>query len=144
MIFQNKHRKSGNSNAREIHRSAAPDNVHEDQFNAAREALKQILSFDERYLIKKLTIQILGIKSVWEKVDKKFINQWSNVMIHRPRNIYNFTVRYFNRTLAIDTNLIKLGYIKKLCLQVCDEQQNHGHLIGGCRTTFRFEVYKER
>ena len=52
---------------REIHKSAALVNVYYDQCSTTREALKQILSYDERYLNEKLTTQILVIKSIWEK-----------------------------------------------------------------------------
>ena len=74
-FFRNKLGKSSNSNVREIHKSAAPDNVQYDQFSTTREALKQILFSDEIHLIEKVTTQILVIKLIWEKVDDKLINQ---------------------------------------------------------------------
>ena len=56
------------------------------EFNSTREALRQIRSSDENYIIEKLTTQSLVVKSIWEFLDSKIINQWSNATNHLPRN----------------------------------------------------------
>ena len=101
MTFRNTLRKSGNHDIREIHKSARNSNIQYDQFDSIREALKHIRSSDVSCITEKLTTQNLVVKSIWEFVDGRFINQWSNVISHLPRNIFSFTIRYLNNTLAI-------------------------------------------
>ena len=101
VTFRNKLRKSGNHNIREIDKSTSNVNIQYDQFNSTRDALKHIRSSDVSCIMEKLTIQSLVVKSIWELVDGRFINQWSNVII------FNFTIHYLNNTLASSTNAIK-------------------------------------
>ena len=125
VTFRNKLRKSGNHNIREIDKSTSNVNIQYDQFNSTRDALKHIRSSDVSCIMEKLTIQSLVVKSIWELVDGRFINQWSNVII------FNFTIHYFNNTLASGTNAIKLGITNSI---FCDQQQALGHVICGCET----------
>ena len=68
-----------------------------------------IRSSDVSCTMEKLTTQSLVVKSIWEFVDGRFINQWSNVISYLPQNILSFTIRYLNNTLANGTNAIKWG-----------------------------------
>ena len=107
VTFRNKLRKSSNHNTREIHKSTSNINIQYNQFNSTREALKHIRSSDVSCIMEKLTTQSLVVKSIWEFVDGRFINQWSIVISHLPRNIFRFTIHYLNNTLANGTNAIK-------------------------------------
>ena len=127
-------RKSGNHNIREIHKSTSNINIQYDQFNSTRDALKHIRSSDVSCIMEKLTTQSLVVKYIWEFVDGRFINQWSNVISHLPRNIFNFTIRYLSNTLANGTNAIKWGITNSYTCIFCDQQQTLGHVIGGCET----------
>ena len=74
-------------------------------------------------------------------VQSKFINQWSSVISHLPRNISNFTIPYLlNNTLANGTNAIIRG-ITNICM-FCDQQQTLGHAIRGCETALLERKYK--
>ena len=132
--FRNKLLNSNNENIREIHNSSSKVNLQYDQFNSTRQALKQIRLSDKRYLINNLSTQSLIISSIWKYADSKFINTWSNVISHLPRNIYNFTIRYLNNTLANGTNAKKWGTTNDSTCPFCDKQQTLGHVIGGCQT----------
>ena len=118
VTFRNKLRKSDNHNIREIHKSTRNIYIQHDQFNSTREALKLIRSSDVSCIMEKLTTQSLAVKSIWESVDGRFTNQWSNVISHLPRNIFSFTIRYLNNTLANGTNAIKWGYNQQLHLHI--------------------------
>ena len=50
-------------------------------------SLKHICSSNVIYIMEKVTTKSLVLKSIWEFLDVRFINQWSNVISHLPRNI---------------------------------------------------------
>ena len=134
MTFRNKLRKCGNNNIREIHKSARNINIQYDQFNSTCQALDHIRLSDVSCIMEKLTTQNLVVKFIWEFVDGRFINRWSDVLSHLPRKIFSFTIRYLNNTLAIGTNAIKWGITNSSTYTFCDQQQTLGHIIGGCET----------
>ena len=106
------------------------------QFNSNREVLKRIPSSDVSCIMQNLTTQSLVVKSMWEFVDGRFINQWSRVINHLPRNILSFTIRLINNTLANGTNVIKWDRTNSSTCTFCDQQQTLRHVIGGCETAF--------
>ena len=106
------------------------------QFNSNREVLKRIPSSDVSCIMQNLTTQSLVVKSMWEFVDGRFINQWSSVINHLPRNILSFTIRLINNTLANGTNVIKWDRTNSSTCTFCDQQQTLRHVIGGCETAF--------
>ena len=121
VTFRNKLRKSGNHNMREIHKSTRNINIQYDQFNSTCEALEHIRSSDISCIMEKLTTQSLVLKSIWEFVDGRFINQWSNVISHLPRNILSFTIHYLNNALANGTSAIKWGITNSSTCSFCDQ-----------------------
>ena len=92
--------------------------------------------------MEKLTTKGLVLKSMWEFIDSRFINQWSNVISHLPRNIFNFTIRYLNNTLANGTNAIKWGITNSSTCIFCDQQQTL--VIGGCESALLESRYNWR
>ena len=88
VTFRKKLRKSGNHNICEIHKSTRNIDIQYGQFNSTREALKHIRSSDVSCIMEKLTTQSLDVKSIWEFVDGRLINQWSNVISHLPHLSY--------------------------------------------------------
>ena len=92
--------------------------------------------------MEKLTTKSLVVKSMWEFVDGRFINQWSNVIIHLPRNIFNFPIRYLSNTLANGTNAIKWGITNSSTCIFCDQQQTL--VIGGCESALLESRYNWR
>ena len=92
--------------------------------------------------MEKLTTQSLVVKSIWEFVYDRFINQWSNIISHLPRNIFDFTIHYLNNTLANGTNAIKWGITNSSTCIFCDQQQTL--VIGGCKTALLESRYNWR
>ena len=106
------------------------------QFSSNLEVLKRIPSSDVSCIMENLTTQSLVVKSMWEFVDGRFINQWSSVINHLPRNILSFTIRLINNTLANGTNVVKWDRTNSSTCTFCDQQQTLRHVIGGCETAF--------
>ena len=144
MTFKNKVRKSGNHNICEIHKSTSNINIQYYQFSSTHDALKHIRSSDVSCILEKLTTQSVVVKAMWEFVDGRFINQWSNAISHLPRNIYNFTICYLSNTLENSRNVIKLGITNSSTCIFCDQQRTLGHVIGGCKTALLESRYNWR
>ena len=106
------------------------------------EALKHIRSSDVSCVMDRLATQCLVVESTWEFVDGTFINQYSNVISHLPRNIFSFNIRYLNNTLANGTNAIKWGITNSSTCIFCDQQQTL--VIGGCKTALLESRYNWR
>ena len=114
------------------------------QFNSTREALKQICSSHVSCIMKKLTTQSQVVKFILKFVDGKFINQWSNLISHLPRNIFSFPICYLKNTLANGTNPIKWGITNSFTCTFCDQQQTLGPVISGCKTALLESKYHWR
>ena len=121
VTFRKKLRKSSNHNIREIRKSTRNNNIQNDQFNSTSEALKHNRSSDVSRIMEKLTTQSLVVKSIWEFAGGRFINQSSNVISHLPRNIFSFTIRYLNNTLANGTKVIKWDITNSSACTFCDQ-----------------------
>ena len=63
----------------------------------------------------------------------QFINHWSNVISHLPRNIFSFTIHYLN-TLANSINAVKWDITISSTCTFCDQQHTLDHVISGCKT----------
>ena len=69
---------------------------------------------------------------------------WSKSISKLPRNIYNFSIRYINNSLANASNMHKLGKTtSSLCLH-CNKNQTLGHVVAGCETSLREKSYNYR
>ena len=75
VTFRNKLRKCSSHNIWEIHKSTKNINIQYDHFNSICEALKHICSSDVSCIMEKLTTQSIVVKSIWEFVDGRSINQ---------------------------------------------------------------------
>ena len=118
VTFRNKLRKSGNHNIREIHKWTSNINIQYDQFNSTRDALKHIRSSDVSCIMEKLTTQSLVVKSILEFVDGRFINQWSNVISHLPRNILPFYHSLSQQHVSKWYKCHQMGYNQQLHLHI--------------------------
>ena len=54
-----------------------------------------------------LTTQSLVIKSIWEHGMKSAAEIWSKSISKLPKNIYNFSIRHVNNSLANASNMHK-------------------------------------
>ena len=67
-----------------------------------------------------LTTQSLGIKSIWEHGMESEAEIRSKSSSKLPKNIYNFSIRYFNNSLANASNMHKWGKTTlSKCLHLC-------------------------
>ena len=83
-------------------------NIKYDPFQSTREVLAQT----RRSKTQKTTglkSQSEVVTSVWQEALVSTRSKWFSVQMVLPKNIFNFTVRYFNNTLATKSNMQKWG-----------------------------------
>jgi len=76
--------------------------------------------------------------------DNKFNVTWKSALNNLPRNIYNFTVRYLNNTLANATNCFIWKTKSSPFCHYCSNRQTLGHVVGGCQTFLEEKRYTWR
>ena len=69
---------------------------------------------------------------------------WSKSITKLPKNIYNFSIRYTNNTLANANNMRKWGKVVSPLCSHCNKNQTLGHVIGGCEIVLREKRYNFR
>ena len=97
------------------------------------------------------TEKITGLKSqseivtsVWQEALVSTRNKWFSVQKVLPKNIFNFTIRYFNNTLATKSNMQKWGKaLTKIC-DYCPEVQTLNHVVAACKSALRERRYTWR
>ena len=84
---------SQNSDLRKIYEKTHTNtNLQYDQFNSAREVIKNIRAGKEQCIGNELTTQALVVNSIWKHSDKASSVLWSKVITQLPKNIYNFCI----------------------------------------------------
>ena len=91
-----------------------------------------------------LTRHSLVIKSIWEHGMRSAAQIWSKFILKLPKNIYNFSIRCVNNSLANASNMHKWGKTtSSLCLH-CNKNQTLGHVVAGCEILLREKRYNYR
>jgi hypothetical protein len=84
-------------------------NIQYDFYNSTKEVLKDFRSEHEDKLKNQLTCQGSFFSNV-TKFSLSHLNKvWSTAQSKRPKNIYNFTIRYINNSLPTRKNLRRWG-----------------------------------
>lgn len=84
------------------------------------------------------------INSIWKYNSKLSWKTWSTALTSMPKNIYNFAIRYINKSLPDATNIHKWGITPSLLSIHCNNAQTLGHLISGCIDAFNEKFYNYR
>ena len=144
-VIRNNLRKSSNNDVVRIYYATNCDtNLQYDQFKSTKEVVTQYQKTKENRIKIVLTTQSLVIKSIWEHGMESAAEIWSKSVSKLPKNIYNFSIRYVNNSLANASNMHKWGKTTfSLCLH-CDENQTLGHVVVGCETSLREKRYNFR
>ena len=76
-----------------------------DTFNSTKNVVKSIRNNISNKIKGNLTTQGLVIRHVWDSILASTKTAWTSVQKSLPKNIYNFTIRYFNDTLPNMSNM---------------------------------------
>lgn len=144
VIIRNRLKNSQNADIKKIHTvTSAESNLKIDTFTSTQEIIKEVRN-DNVEKITKLSSQSLVVKSIWNFTMKTTTSIWQKVLQTLPRNIYSFTLRYLNNTLANGTNMLKWGRATSSLCPACTNPQTLGHVMGGCKVHLKEKRYNYR
>ena len=137
-------KESPNEDIRELFQiTSVGSNIKYDSFQSTREVLSQTRQ-SKTEKITGLKSQSEVVTSVWQEALVSTRSKWFSVQKVLPKNIFNFTVRYFNNTLATKSNMQKWGKaFTKIC-DYCPEVQTLNHVVAACKSALREGRYTWR
>ena len=137
-------KESPNEDIRELFQiRSVGSNIKYDSFQSTREVLAQTRQ-SKTEKITGLKSQSEVVTSVWQEALVSTRSKWFSVQKVLPKNIFNFTVRYFNNTLATKSNMQKWGKaFTKIC-DYCPEVQTLNHVVKACKSALREGRYTWR
>ena len=137
-------KESPNEDIRELFQiTSVGSNIKYYSFESTREVLVQARQ-SKKEKITGLKSQSEIVTSVWEEALASTRSKWFSVQKVLPKNIFNFTIRYFNNTLATKSNMQKWGKaFTKIC-DYCPEVQTLNHVVAACKLALREGRYTWR
>ena len=94
-------------------------NIQYDQFRNTKQVLNAIQNDNEDRIRHDLKSQGFILTSILLHASSKTRGLWSKVQKNMPRNIFNFTIKYLNNTLATRKNLCKWSLSSTLACSFC-------------------------
>ena len=102
-------KESPNEDIRELFQiTSVGSDIKYDSFQSTREVLTQTRQ-SKTEKITRLKSQNEIVTSVWQEALVSTRSKWFSVQKVLPKNIFTFTVRYFNNTLATESNMQQWG-----------------------------------
>ena len=101
-------------------------NIQYDQYRNTKHALKAIQTHHEDRVCNELLSQGFVISSIL-KYSLSQTSLWSRVQQKLPKNIFNFTIKYLNNTLATRKNLLKWSLTQSPSCSFCLQNETLQH-----------------
>ena len=121
------------------HDSNTFTNIQYDQYRNTREVLKSLQSHHHHRIINDLISQGLVISSILKFASQSTTMLWSIVHQKMPKNIFDFTVKYLNNTLATHKNLCKWSIVQSSACSFCLLSETLHHIVSSSRCTLNTE-----
>ena len=109
-------------------------NIQYDTYKNAKHVLKTIRADHAEKLQSKLPSQGFIISFLLEKSLKRLNSLWSKAQSNLPTNIFNFTIRYLNNTLANKKNLYMWKLAATPDCSFCLQSESLLHVVAGCKS----------
>ena len=109
-------------------------NIQYDTYKNAKHVLKTIRADHAEKLQSKLPSQGFIISFLLEKSLKRLNSLWSKAQSSLPTNIFNFTIRYLNNTLANKKNLYMWKLATTPDCSFCLQSESLLHVVAGCKS----------
>ena len=124
-----------NENVRSLWKTTCEgSNIQYDLYRNTKEVLKAVRTEHTKRLQHELTSQGAILSFM---IDNSLImanSIWSDVQSNMPRNIFNFTVRYLNNSLANRKNLARWNLSQTSDCSFCFHPESLLHVVAGCKT----------
>ena len=109
-------------------------NIQYDTYRNTKQVLKAVRQNHTEKLSSNLTSQGFIITFILNHSLKAVNSLWSSAQSKLPKNIFNFTVRYLNNTLATRKNLTLWNLSKTSDCSFCLQPEFLLHVVVGCKT----------
>ena len=108
-------------------------NIQYDQFRNTKQVLNAIQHYNEERIRHDLKSQGFIITSILLHASSKTRDLWSTVQKNMPKNIFNFTIKYLNNTLATRKNLCKWFLSSTSACSFCFQSETLQHILSSCK-----------
>ena len=133
-VLRNSLKNSPNKDIQELYRATSKGtNTQYDQFSTSKDVLKKVQSDKESRLAFELKSQGFLVTIMIKDSIKSTRTLWSNVQKLLPKNIYSFTLRYLNNTLATNKNKLLWKTSLSAACTYCAESESLLHVVSGCK-----------
>ena len=133
-IIRNALKSSPNSDIQSLwHDSNTFTNIQYDQYRNTKQVLKSIQSHHHHRITNDLTSQGLVISSILTFSSQSTTTLWSIVHQKMPKNIFNFTLKYLNNTLATRKNLCEWSIVQSSACSFCLQSKTLQHIVSSCK-----------
>ena len=127
-------KKSPNPDINYLHQATAQKSIQVDQYKDASDVTKSVRANQIETISNDLKYQGYIVKQMWTLRNEHVKKLWIDVRDILPSNIYNFTNRYMNNTLATLKNMVMWGKATMdTCLACKDNSQSLLHVVSGCK-----------
>ena len=109
-------------------------NIQYDQFRNTKQVLNAIQNDNEDRIHHELKSQGFILSSILLHASTKTRNLWSKVQRNMPKNIFNFTIKYLNNTLATKKNLFKWSLSSTPACSFCLQSETLQHIVSSCKS----------
>ena len=109
-----------------------------------QQVLKSIHSEHENRIENVLTSQEFFILCILKFGSKGTSQLWSGVQQKLPKNIYNFTIKYLNNTLATRKNLCKWSITQSSASSFCLQSESLQHIVSAATNYLKHGRYTWR
>ena len=134
-VLRNALKSSPNDNIRSLWKNTSSGtNIQYDIYRNTKEALKAVQHEHKDRLQNILTSQGSLLSHLFNQNLPQINKLWSKVQSSMPQNIFNFTIRYLNNTLATQKNLKKWNLSQTSDCSFCFLPETLLHVVAGCKT----------
>ena len=115
-----------------------------DTYKNTKHVLKTVLADHAEKFQSKLPSQGFIISFLLEKSLKRLFSLWSKAQSSLPTNIFNFTIRYLNNTVANKKNLYMWKLATTPDCSFCLQSESLFHVVAGCKSYLEQGSYTRR
>ena len=114
--------------------SSSGCNIQYDLFRNTKQVLNAIQHDNEERIRRDLKSQGFIITSLPLHASSKTRDLWSTVQKNMPKNIFNFTIKYLNNTLATRKDLCKWSLSSTSACSFCFQSETLQHIVSRCKS----------
>ena len=135
VVIRNALKSSPNSDINHLRaRTSTGCNIQYHQYHNIKQVLNAVQTDNEIRIHHELKSQGVIVSSILPHASSKTRHLSSKVQKNMPRNIFSFTIKYLNNTLATKKNLCKLSFSSSSACSYCLQSESLKHIVSSCKS----------